>query len=352
METETPRLSSLRRNPLWLFSATFLALIFNLAAAVSGDPVAEMAGFSVFDKIDLAQLAGTGVKTAHGAPMSNARFLSVQTCYVAPGSPAQQIAAMRQWNPAQHSELKVVLHSDLPSSPAAANFSRLRNAPETPAVRAFADATARRSPELQLSADEAKKIPPPGGTGALPASLAGFWSDVLAARARAFSSGGAAAQPAYSMAGQSIRASQEIGALLGQQEKIRRQFSGFIDAAGIGRGGGSVRPELYWELLQVEDQGVVTLGAFQGRPGAGGTFQAADTLYYASGGYYAGLTLYQMWPVDLGGKASTLVWRGDMISSASVESLHGIEKMASESQMMKDISKAVTLFRRDTGGGR
>ena len=26
----------------------------------------------------------------------------------------------------------------------------------------------------------------------------------------------------------------------------------------------------------------------------------ADALYYASGGYYVGLTLYQMWPVDVG----------------------------------------------------
>jgi hypothetical protein len=51
------------------------------------------------------------------------------------------------------------------------------------------------------------------------------------------------------------------------------------------------------------------------------------------------------------GKASTLVWRGDMISSASLASLHGVERLGSESAMMKDISKAITLFRRDTVGG-
>jgi hypothetical protein len=74
-------------------------------------------------------------------------------------------------------------------------------------------------------------------------------------------------------------------------------------------------------------------------------------LYYASGGYYVALTLYQMWPVSVDGKASTLVWRGDMISSASLASLHGVERLGSESAMMKDISKAITLFRRDTAGG-
>ena len=52
------------------------------------------------------------------------------------------------------------------------------------------------------------------------------------------------------------------------------------------------------------------------------------------------------------GKASTLVWRGDMISAASLASLHGVERLGSESAMMKEISKAVTLFRRDTSGAR
>ena len=101
-----------------------------------------------------------------------------------------------------------------------------------------------------------------------------------------------------------------------------------------------------------DEQGVLTLGASYRRSGPNGTFQAADALYYASGGYYVGLTLYQMWPVDIGGKPSTLVWRGDFISSATIAGLHGIERVASESAMMKDISKAITLFRRDTSGGR
>ena len=91
-------------------------------------------------------------------------------------------------------------------------------------------------------------------------------------------------------------------------------------------------------------RGVVTLGASYY-----GTQQAVDALYYASGGYYVALTLYQLWPVTVNGKASTLVWRGDMISASSLADLHGIERLGSESAMMKDISKAVTFFRRDRG---
>jgi hypothetical protein len=343
-----------RRAPCSASVLLLLVLLLTRSTIARADAVSELASFSIFDNVDLAQLAKSDVKTAHGPPMGNSRFLSTQSCFVSTGSPAQQIEALRKWNPTQHRELKVFLHSDLPANPTAANFSKLQNAPDNSSVRSLVSATQKLSPELQISKDEAKKFSSAsgGGGGAMPAAVAKFWSDVMAARTHSFSSGGTSAQLPYDHGGQTIRAGDELNGLLKQQEKIRRQFSSLVGATGIGRGGGSLNPELYWELLDVDDQGVVTLGASYNRAGAGGTYQAADVLYYASGGYYAALTLYQMWPVNLGGKASTLIWRGDMISAASLGSLHGVERLASESAMMKDISKAVTLFRRDTSGGR
>ena len=343
----TPRLP--RITPV----GVLLLMLLARSTIARADAVSELAAFSIFDKVDLAQLANSDVKTAHGPPMGNPRFLSVQSCYVASGSPAQQIEALRRWDPTRHRELKVFLHSDLPGNPSAANFSKLQNAPDNGPVRSFVSATQKLSPELQISKDEAKKFSPAGaGGGAVPTAVAKFWSEVLAARTHSFSSGGTSAQPPYDHGGQAIRVSEELNGLLRQQEKIRRQFSGFLGNTGIGRGAGSLSPELYWELLDVDDQGVVSLGAYYNRGGAGGSYQAADVLYYASGGYYVALTLYQMWPVNVEGKASTLVWRGDMISAASLGSLHGVERLGSESVMMKDISKAVTLFRRDTSGSR
>jgi len=343
-----------RRAPASTSVLLLLVLLLARSTIARADAVSELASFSIFDKVDLAQLAKSDVKTAHGPPMGNPRFLSTQSCFVSTGSPAQQIEALRKWNPTKHRELKVFLHSDLPANPSAANFSKLQNAPDNSSVRSLVSATQKLSPELQISKDEAKKFSSAsgGGSGAMPAAVAKFWSDVMAARTHSFSSGGTSAQPPYDHGGQTIRAGDELNGLLKQQEKIRHQFSSLLGATGIGRGGGSLNPELYWELLDVDDQGVVTLGASYNRAGAGGTYQAADVLYYANGGYYAALTLYQMWPVNLGGKASTLIWRGDMISAASLASLHGVERLASESAMMKDISKAITLFRHDTSGGR
>jgi hypothetical protein len=143
-----------------------------------------------------------------------------------------------------------------------------------------------------------------------------------------------------------------LDGLLRGQEKIHKQFADFLGATGIGRGGGSIKPDMFWELLSDDEKGVLTLGASYNRTGSGGSIQTASALYYASGGYYAGITLHQLWPVEVEGRPSTLVWRGDMIASASIGSLRGIERIAAESTMIIDVSKAVSSFRRDIGGSR
>jgi hypothetical protein len=340
-----------RRFKVWAMRPAHLSLLFLAsilpAASALADPRAELSSFSVFNNIDLAQLAKSDAKTAHGPPTNNPRFLSVQSCYIAPGSPPQQLEALRRWNPLQHRELKVFLHTDLGGSPGEAAFAKLKNVPDNAAVRAFVNATLKMSNDLHLSREEAAKFNATGASGGIAGAVGDFWINVLAGRARAFASGGSSALPPYDHGGRSVRVADEQNGLLREQPKIRKQFAGFLESTGIGRGAGSIRPDLYWQLNEVEDVGVVTLGAFYGRSSASSA-QAADTSYYASSGYYTGVTLYQMWPVDVNGQASTLVWRGDMISAASLESLRGVEKLGSESAMMKDVARAIRFFRQDT----
>lgn len=314
----------------------------------AADPVAEMASFSVFEKVDLNELAKSEAKAMHGPPMDG-RYLSVQSCYIMPVPPARLLDAMRQWDPTKQPSLKVYVHGDLPSSPAPGNFSKLKNAPNNSEVNAFVTATQKLSPTLQISREEAKKSSGGGsGSGNMPDSVVAFWSGLLANRAKLFMSGGTAAQPGYDHAA-NVKPSDELRSLLKQQGKIQKQFSDFLGGTGIGRGAGSLRAEPYWELLDVDDQGVVTLGASYSRTHGDGA-QTADVLYYSSGGYYVALTLHQMWPVNIGGKPFTLVWRGDMISSSALESLHGVERLASEGAMVKDISRSIAMFRRANGG--
>ena len=327
----------------------FLSLVLAIFAGIrvaSADPVSELSGFSIFDKIDLAQLAKSDAKTAHGPAMSNPRFLSVQSIYILPGPPAPHLEAMRNWNPSEHHEPKVFLHGDISGGITESTFGRIKGAPDNGPVRALVNATAKMGNELQLSREEAARWK--GGNAALSAAGGDFWIGVLAGRARAFVSGGSSAEAPYDHAGPAVRASEELTGLLREQSKIRKQFAGLLDGTGIGRGAGSLKPDLYWELLNADNVAVATLGAFYSR-NASGAAQAADTFYYSSGGYYVTLTLHQMWPVDIDGKPYTLVWRGDMVSSVALADLHGVEKLGSESAMMKDVAKSIARFRQERG---
>jgi len=336
---EASRFAAVKKNMRFLSLLCLAAFVISKAAAAT-DPAADLASFSVFNNVNVADLARGEPKTAHGPPMGG-HFISAQSCFVVAGVPARVSEALRQWNPARHSELKVLIHSDLSGSPSAASFSRLSSAPNNSAVQSLVSASQKLSPDLQISKEEEKKfaaVASASGGGAIPGPLANVWADILSARARA----GKSAQPPYDHTGQNVRPSEELNALFRANDKVRGHFSGVLDGKG----------ELFWELLTADEQGVLTLGASYRRSGANGTFQAADALFYASGGYYAGLTLYEMWPVDVGGRPATLVWRGDFISSSAVASLHGIERVAAESALMRDISKASSLFRRDTGAVR
>src|SRR5207244_6736948 len=81
-----------------------------------------------------------------------------------PGSPAQRLEAMRNWNPTEHHEPKVYLHGDLSGSPSEAAFAKLKSAPDNGPVRAFVNATTKMANELQLSREESAKWK--GGNGA------------------------------------------------------------------------------------------------------------------------------------------------------------------------------------------
>jgi hypothetical protein len=295
-----------------LFSLALFLLVFACSSA-RADAVGELASFSVFSGVNLTELRGDA-KPMRGPAMNNSRFQSVQTCWVAPGSPAQVGAAIRNFNPARHSDLRVLLHSN------GSNFSQLNNAPNDGAVQWLKDATEKKSSELQISREEAAKA------GSFPQ----FWTSVLSARAAA----GVFGQPPYDHTGKNVRAGEDLNAMLSQQGKIRSKFSGVIGSKG----------EQYWELLDVDKKGVLTLGSSFTRG-----LQSADVLYYASGGYYVAATLYQLWPVEVDGKASTLVWRGDLISSAELGDLRGVERLGSESALLRDVAKSVRALRSDSG---
>jgi hypothetical protein len=316
-------------------------LVFALpAVAIASDPMGELEKFSVFSKEDIAALTRGGIQTAPGRPMSTTRYLSVQSCFIVPQPPARVIATMKRFDPTKHPELKVYLHSDLPAAPSAANFAKLNNMPNNSAVRALIAATTKMSPDLQVSRAEAQK--------SVGQSIAAFWTDLLTKRAQDYVAGGAAAQAPYDHTRDAVYPGKDLAGVVRQQGNIGRQFASFLPATGLVGGKGSLQPDLYWELMEVQDQGVLALGASYIHSTSDGGAQTASGLYYASSGYNVLLTLHQLWQLKVDGRPSTLVWRGDLVSAASIGDLHGIGRLAAESAMRKDISRAAATLQRDS----
>lgn len=335
------------------------AAIALLLTGAQAEPLAEMAAFSELKSPDLAELAGGKIETAHGAAMTFPRDMAVQACYVVPLPLPKTVEFHKRWNPARHPELKVYLHHELSSKPVPSEFQVLATAPENAAVRALIDATQKlnpRRPELQMGAGEAAQFAKltsgeKSRKGSMPPEVTAFWSSLLCQRTLAFLAGGVARQPAYDVDRESICASDEIARLLKEQPKICRQFQPLLTDAALTNGPGKLAPSLYFELFDVEGRGAITLGASYSKP-VKESVQLVDAQYYGSDGYYILLSFYQFWPVKTGAGEATLVWRGDLLSSATLTDLHGMERMGSMSAMKKEIQKSIGFLQADATGGR
>ena len=327
-----------------------VAALSGRAARAGG--LEEVAAFSEVRDIDMETLASGKAVMAQGVPMSGfPRGASVQAVYLVPLSLQKTVELHRQFNAAKHPELKVYLHRELPAKPSLSDFQVLIAAPGNSAVRALGEATLKldpEQPELQMSAGEARLSgeKPSGGSGKgpFPPGVANFWSNLLYHRTVAYVAGGLSKQPAYNASGETIRPSEEVSRLLKSQSKVRDQFKPLLDEASIMSGGG--KASLFFELFDVEHRAALTLGASYSKP-LKESWQTVDVQYYSSGGYFALLTFYQFWPVKTASGTATLVWRGDMLSSASLADLHGMERTGSIAAMKKEIQKNIGVLQSD-----
>ncbi len=328
-----------------------LASLAVTAARLMADPASEVASFSVFKDVDMKKLAKGEVISASGPTMRFARGLEVESLFIIPLPVARANEAQQRWDSTRHSELKVYQHVDLPRRTSVQDFQRLASAPRNSSVGKFIAATEKLNPErpeLQMSAAEAKGAGKfeAGGKGAMSPGVVAFWSGLLSARANAFASGGLAGQPAYLGRDGGVRPSAEASELLRECPGIRKQFSSL---AGAMTGGGGA--SLYYELFDVEGRAAVSLGA-NFTHAAGESMQSGTVQFYSSDGFYVLLSFSQMWPVQIDGKPATLVWRGDMLSSAQLGELHGIERSGSAVAMRKEIQKNISAMVKDISSQR
>jgi hypothetical protein len=328
-----------------------LALCLFLAGLITprshADALSDLAGSSVFSQVDPASLAGGKVLTAHPA-LGFPRDLSVQAVYLIHAPLARTLDMHKNWDAQRHPELKVYLHHDFSTHPTLADFTL--PIPSNSAVHRLAAATGKLPDlsDLQLSKPEAATFRNSAGGGAFPPAARAFWSQVLLSRASAFLQRGLSGQPPYDSSEGSVRAADETSRLLREQPKVRAAFRPIIGQSPLSGGAGALPLAPYWELFDVEGQGAFSLGADCSIQSADSA-QLLDLQYYASSGYYAYFTLYQMWPLTVGGKPATLVWRVDSISSLSLSDLGPFDRMGSGAAMMRDIERIINFFQKDMG---
>jgi hypothetical protein len=311
-----------------------------LTAHAHAGPAEELAAFSLFKNVDTSKLAKGDVVAMRGPSVAFPRAASSQACYVVNAPVQKTVELHERWTPMKHPELKVWLHVDFTGKPSADVFKKADAAPDNSSVRSLASATESLNadqPQLQMTRAEAKLFSK-GAKGLQSAA----WANLLQQRTAAFLSGGLAHEPPYEVGGENIRVSDEAAQLLKEQPKIAAQFSALADKLA----NSPSSPQLYWELSDVEGQAGFSLGAVLKKQSGTG-WQMVDAQYYKSGGYYVLLTFYQMWPVQIDGHDATLVWRGDFVSSATLGELHGVERVASGTALMREVKKTIGIFLKD-----
>jgi hypothetical protein len=347
------KLTSLRKK--FLFNGAWVAILAGALAPTlnaAADPISDLRSLSALKDVELSELSGE-IISARGAAISRlARGISVQSAYVVRAPVKTTLGLLQRWNPTRHPELRTYLQGDLPLRPGPESFRNLASAPSNSSVRAFVEATEQLpgdSSKLQLSGAEAKQYSggASGSGGGVPSSVLAFWSQVLSERARNFASGGLGSVPSYQT---DISPATEVAQLVDSSGGVRSHFSPIISATPLGGSSGSP-PSLSWQLFDADGQAAVSLGAFYARP-VGDGYQTLDLGFYSSGGYYAVVTLEQLWPVQVDGRDATLIWRVDLVSSQAIADLHGTERLGSGAAMMRDIQKSVRAFIRDASGGR
>ena len=313
---------------------TIAALMISLRSQLYADPISELTSFSAFKSVDRRKLIEGEALTVHLPAMKFARGLSTQFCYLVPASLQKTVELHEYWNATQHPELKVYMHGAISPKPLLANFIKVGRAPDNDSTRALFSAN-QKLESGQMSKIEATFLKP--GT-----NLGNFWSDLLWRRAGAFASDGLSQEPPYAFNGETIRVTGEIEQLLNEQPKIRDQFKSLVESLS------QMPPvrQMYWELADVEGTAAFSLGALCAKDPTD-TWQAIDLHYYASGGYFVMMTFYQMWPIVIGAEHGTLVWRCDLLSAPSVADLHGVERLASDNAMAKEIHQTIDIFLKD-----
>jgi hypothetical protein len=322
-------------KPLFVL-AFALCLFFSIARAA--DATDSLRTWVSVDDINLRDLAGGKIATASNASMNLARGMSCQAVFVVNAPLETTHAALLKFNATKHGELEVFQHHVFHDEKDW-GFDKLLLNPKDKAsaalIRSMGDASA-----IQLSKREVPQMPRTRTAEAAQQFLAG----ILRERWTRFSKAGDFGSVATYDAGADLRS------LLAEESKITKHFGALL--APIAAKGAPGAPKYsYWDLSVVDKKSAVQLGAVYGVE-TPDKRQILDVTWYSSNGYLVAITLYEMLPVTLDGKARTLVWQGSLVSTTGIEGGLGLKRKIGSKMMASDVEKWIHIFRAEAQAAR
>ena len=335
---------------LW-FAVVPLLSFASFTTFAATDPVVCLRGFSTLPTINLQHLLDGEILGDRGSLMDFPQGICAQNCFAVLRSAAETAKLLQVWNPSQHDSLKVLAFRPVQSPCAASDFADLILNPTHHALRWLLDksrATTGQQSELNLTHVEAEELASCTKDHADPQAIGCYWAKLLHHRAAAFQSQGFAGVNPYEVTGKTVSSVAQIRAMLNEKLPVAREFAALLQQCGVlgGEPHTALTPYQYWGLCDANQRGTLNLGAVYLLP-LGDHYQLLDAEYYVSGNYSSTVTLYQVWPIQVGDKSGALVWRGDFFAAPTLAYTKGIERLAYGTFMQQELKKSIRCFQDD-----
>jgi hypothetical protein len=207
-------------------------------------------------------------------------------------------------------------------------------------------ATTAHSSDLNLTQIEALELSSCVGKDANAKTIGACWGNILFARASGFQRNGFNSSLHYEFDVESVNPTSHLRSLLQEQILITREFAPLLQGVGFvdkGTAISPIRPSYYWRLFQADHRATLSLGAVYVLQ-VGDHYQLLDIEYYVSGTYYTSATLYEIWPIQDGGRTVSLVWCNVMCSAPMLRFAAGIERLASGVILTLEFKKCIHCF--------
>ncbi len=324
--------------PLFQMRPAFYLLALLSPLLHAADPAGAFQPWSGVKRYDLEKLNRGGIVTECNGSMNFARGISAQAVFLLDASPETALRVLLTADPTKQPELETY-QRPLFNTEQEARFETVKLDAKIPAVRRLLE-TMRKRDDLHLSHEEIALLP----HGDSIEDAQRFWAETMRQRwSRWMREGDLSVTAAFDVR-------REIASLLKEEPKIAQHFATLLTP--FTKAGAPAPAAIqYWDISNVNGSAALCLGTIYTHAGDGRQ-QVLDVSYYASSGYLASITLYEMLPVVVEGKRGTLAWEGCLVSAPALAGGFGVKKAIGSRLMLGDLEKSIRGFQHDAAAAK